>query len=348
MGRKLNDLSRSRHSRDIVHVVRSDGFAGVERYICSVANELSGRGHRVRVIGGDPARMVAELDDGVTHSPAASVGKTWVALAAIGRVSLVHAHMTAAEAAAVFCRIPNRAPIIATRHFPHERGSSMLGRVARIVIYRALAAQIANSRFVAESIEEPSVILYNGVPTRSQANLGARRVLMMQRLEHEKAPEIGVLAWANSGLASHGWSLAIAGTGRLEPRIRRMCAELRVCESVQLLGNVEDTDSLLSESSILLAPAPADSFGLAVTEAMAHGIPVVAAAGGGHLETVGPEGCLFPPGDAEAAAAHLALLGHDQSVRRGVGLRMRARQRRLFSLEMHVARLEELYASARS
>jgi glycosyltransferase involved in cell wall biosynthesis len=221
----------------------------------------------------------------------------------------------------------------------------MLGRIARTVVYRSLAEQIANSRFVADRIEEPSVVIHNGVPSRPQAELRARRVLMMQRLEHEKAPEIGVVAWAESGLAGQGWEFAIAGSGRLEPRIRRMCAELGVGRSVQFLGNVEDTDSLLSESSILLAPAPADSFGLAVVEAMAHGIPVVAAGGGGHRETVGPDGCLFPPGDAPAAASHLARLGNDQDLRRSVGERLRVRQRRLFSLEMHVAKLEELYAS---
>jgi glycosyltransferase involved in cell wall biosynthesis len=224
----------------------------------------------------------------------------------------------------------------------------MLGRAARIVIERALAEQIANSRFVAASIEERSVILYSGVPTRPQADLRARRVLMMQRLEHDKAPEIGVRAWATSGLANRGWTLAIAGSGRLEPRIRRTCAELGVAESVRLLGNVEDTDSLLAGSSIFLAPAPGDSFGLAVTEAMAHGIPVVAAGGGGHRETVGADGCLFPPGNAQAAASHLARLGSEQSLRGRVGERLRARQRRLFSLDVHVGRLEALYASVHS
>jgi glycosyltransferase involved in cell wall biosynthesis len=256
--------------------------------------------------------------------------------------------MTAAEAAAVFCRIPNRAPIVATRHFPHARGSTILGRAVRIVVERALAEQIANSRFVADSLEERSVILYSGVPTRPQADLRARRVLMMQRLEHDKAPEIGVRAWATSGLANRGWTLSIAGSGRLEPRIRRTCAELGVAGSVQFLGNVDDTDALLADSSILLAPAPADSFGLAVTEAMAHGIPVVAAGGGGHRETVGADGCLFPPGDARAAASQLARLGNDESLRRDVGERLRARQRRLFALDLHVERLERVYASVRA
>jgi glycosyltransferase involved in cell wall biosynthesis len=221
----------------------------------------------------------------------------------------------------------------------------MLGRVARIVIQRVLAEQIANSHFVAESVADSTVILYNGVALRPQADLGGRRVLMMQRLEPEKAPEIGIMAWANSRLADSGWHLAIAGSGSLESSLCRMCTELGVVESVRFLGNVADTDSLLRESSILLAPAPAEPFGLAVTEAMAHGIPVIAAAGGGHLETVGADGYLFPPGDAETAASYLACLGKDQRLRRNKGERLRARQQRFFSLDAHVERLERLYAS---
>jgi glycosyltransferase involved in cell wall biosynthesis len=292
--------------------------------------------------------MRAELESAVTHTPAASVGQVWLALAAIGRVELVHAHMTAAEAAAVCCRVSNRAPIVATRHFPLRRGSSIGGRAAGLAISRALTEQIAISRFVAQNVDGNSVVLHNGVASRPQADVRARRVLMMQRLEREKAPEVGVHAWARSGLANRGWHLAIAGYGRLEAPVRRVCAELGVVGSVRLLGNVEDTDSLLADSSILLAPAPAEPFGLAVVEAMAHGVPVVAAAGGGHLETLGPEGLRFPPGDAEIAAAHLALLGSDHSLRRVKGESLRARQRRFFSVEMHVDRLERVYASLRS
>ena len=44
-------------------MVVTDAFAGVERYVCQVANGLAARGHRVDAIGGDPDRMRAELDD---------------------------------------------------------------------------------------------------------------------------------------------------------------------------------------------------------------------------------------------------------------------------------------------
>ncbi len=42
---------------NVVQVVRSDAFAGVERYVSQVSATLATRGHRVSVIGGDPTRM---------------------------------------------------------------------------------------------------------------------------------------------------------------------------------------------------------------------------------------------------------------------------------------------------
>ena len=85
---------------------------------------------------------------------------------------------------------------------------------------------------------------------------------MMQRLETEKAPEVGIRAWVHSGLARVGSHLAIAGSGSLELSLRRVCVELGVAESVHFSGSITDTDALLRNASIVLAPAPAEPFGL--------------------------------------------------------------------------------------
>jgi glycosyltransferase involved in cell wall biosynthesis len=166
----------------------------------------------------------------------------------------------------------------------------------------------------------------------------------MQRLDPEKAPDVAIRAWAASGLADVGWTLQVAGRGALEPGLRALAAQLDVAGSVSFLGHVVDTDYLLSTAGIFLAPAPLEPFGLSVVEAMAHGLPVVAAAGGGHLETVADDAGLFPPGDIDAAARRLAQLGADDEQRRLLGARLQERQRRLFGLALHVDRLEDCYS----
>jgi glycosyltransferase involved in cell wall biosynthesis len=252
--------------------------------------------------------------------------------------------MTAAELAALAAWPAHRSPVVTTRHFPDTRLGRLPAPVGRFIGAR-LEAQISISDFVASGIGEPSVVIHNGVARREQATLDGRVVLMLQRLQSEKAPEDGLEAWARSCLADDGWCLAIAGAGTLEGPLRRLAADLGIETSVSFLGHVSATDELLRSAAILLAPAPTEPFGLSVVEAMAHGIPVVAARGGAHVETLGDDGLLFTAGDTEAAAALLARLVHDDALRSVIGKRLRSRQAMEFSLDTHVDRLERLYDS---
>jgi glycosyltransferase involved in cell wall biosynthesis len=327
----------------VTHVVVTDAFAGVERYVCQVAGELARRGHSVTAIGGDPKRMRAELHGQVAVHPAPSLLRAALALGRQRGTDVVHVHMTTAEGAAWLARPLNRSPIVATRHFARERGSSAVARALARATSRCLSRDVAISRFVADTVAGPTVLIPNGVPDRPQAALESTTVVMMQRLNTEKMPDIGIRAWALSGLADQGWRMVVAGLGDLGPSLAHLAADLGVEASVCFAGLVADTDRLLAESSILMAPAPAEPFGLSVVEAMAHGVPVVAADGGAHRETVGDAGPLFPVGDSHAAAAALVSLSRDVARRRAVGSRLRRRQQELFSLTRHVDELESLY-----
>jgi glycosyltransferase involved in cell wall biosynthesis/GT2 family glycosyltransferase len=337
------EVSGSPASLSIVHVVLTDVFAGVERYVCQVANQLSSGGHRVTVVGGDPFRMRAELVGHVRHHPAASILDGARALTHERHADVVHVHMTAAEGAAWLARPVQRSPIVATRHFAQDRGSSRVARTLARITSRPISRDIAISRFVADSIRGPSVLLPNGVLDQAPAEVASSTVVMMQRLETEKSPEIGVRAWASSGLGTRGWRLVIAGSGHLQPSLRALARDLEVDDSVDFTGQVTDTDQLLAASSVFLAPAQAEPFGLSVVEAMAHGLPVVAANGGAHVETVGEDGFLFPPGDAESAARALIALSNDIDLRRHMGARLRKRQQEMFSLCRHTEHLELIY-----
>ena len=332
----------------IAHVVITDAFAGVERYVCQVANGLSDRGHQVDVIGGDPDRMRAELDHTVVHRTAASVWAGTRGLAAVRRPDLIHAHMTAAEGVAFLSHPTGRVPIVATRHFAADRGSTPLRKLLARIAARPIAAEVAISEFVAESAGVPTTLIPNGVSYRPQAALEASVVVMLQRLDEEKAPGVGIRAWALSGLGERGWELVIAGAGELRPSLEHLADELGCAASITFAGQVADTDGLLAGSSILLAPALSEPFGLSVVEAMSHGIAVVAAAGGAHMETVGATGVLFPPGDVSAAARAMSLLADDRDELRRIGTALRLRQQEHYSLARHLDRLESLYQSLTS
>jgi glycosyltransferase involved in cell wall biosynthesis len=328
----------------ITHVVVTSSFAGTERYVCEVARRQAARGHDVTVVGGDAGRMPAELP-GVTWRAAATVPAAVARLAAAGRRDVVHTHLSAADIAAALTRPAHRALLVSTRHIAGRRGSSTLGAMSVPVIERSVDVEIAISDHVARSLSRPpQLVLRNGVATSEGAyDDASTTVLVLQRLEPEKDTGLALRAWAVSGLAADGWRLAVAGEGSCRDALAR---QARAVPGVGLLGNVREVAGLLGGAAMLMAPAPSEPLGLSVLEAMAAGVPVIASAAGGHLETLpSPWRFSFPPGDHVVAGTLLRTLAHDPALRRRLSTEVRAHQRAHFDVEQHVDALLEIYRS---
>lgn len=329
----------------ITHVVVTDAFAGTERYVSDVARLQAGAGHDVTVIGGRPDRM-RQASHEVRWQAATSVPVACARLLASGRRDIVHAHLSYAELAAVLTRPMHRGRVISTRHIAAHRGKTWQGAVAAPLVARSIDIEIAISSYVAAALERlPHVILRDGVTsvTTPYAET-SRTVLLLQRLAPEKDTATALHAWGLSGMADRGWRLLVAGEGPERQALERLTVELGLT-AVSFLGQVADVQGLLSRTGLLMAPAPGEPLGLSVLEAMAHGVPVLAAASGGHLETL-PEKWpwMFPPGDAQAAGVALRELA-SVVVRRAASGEVRARQLRSFDVEEHVRALLEIYTS---
>jgi len=320
-----------------------------------VAPELARRGHEVTVVGGDPLRMAPVLDPvGVAHLPARTTADVvWATRTATrgGRPDLVHTHMTAAELAGVVTLPLVRRRLVTTRHFPAPRGRDRSSRRVWGVLPHLMAAEIAISQFVADHAGSDCVVIPNGVPDRPFPT--TRRgpvVLVAQRLLPEKDTGTVIQAWARAGLADRGWRLEVAGEGRELRYLVDLVARLRIEPSVTFLGVVDDLDRRMAEASVLVASTPAEGFGLTVVEAMAAGLPVVAAGGGAHPEVLGPLGpeLLFTPRDVGDLARVLTevvdTVTGDPAAGAELGRRLRARYEAEYTVERHVDRLEELYA----
>jgi glycosyltransferase involved in cell wall biosynthesis/GT2 family glycosyltransferase len=131
---------------------------------------------------------------------------------------------------------------------------------------------------------------------------------------------------------------------RLVEKLIARAASDELAGRVELAGPVEPAAALRT-ARVLLHTAEREPFGIALAEALASGVPVVAPAAGGPAEIV-DESCgrLFPPGDAKAAAAALeeALARSDELAKRA-----RARAEERFDLELARARFTELVARHR-
>jgi glycosyltransferase involved in cell wall biosynthesis len=147
-----------------------------------------------------------------------------------------------------------------------------------------------------------------------------------------------VLVEALAGLAERDWHCVLAGAPDRDPdfveELQTRITRLGYGHRVRLAGVL--TGAALSHAyttaDLLVAPSRSETYGMAVTEALAHGLPVVAAAVGGLPEALGctadgtRPGQLVPPGDPAALAAALGdWLGDERHRHR---LRAAARQRR--------------------
>lgn len=336
--------------RRVVHVVVSPRFAGVERYLCYTASEQSKRGLEVVVLGGDPSGMKAGLTGtGVEHRAAANPLSGLVELLRLRQVDVLHAHMTNAEVVSALAKPRLRCRLVVTRHFARRRGSTAVAQLTGRVASRSIDRQVAISEYVARHVEGPSDVVLSGVPSvdfEAEPDHDRPFVLVAQRMEPEKDGHLVLRAWAAAGLGSQGWHMVFAGDGRQRCVLERLASDLGVAPSVDFLGFVRDVHQVMDKASIFLASAPREPFGLSVVEAMARGVPVVAAAGGGHLETVGrarPD-CLYPPGDVDAAADRLTSLANDRELRVVCGQTMRLFQQAKLSVETHVDGLQRVYA----
>jgi glycosyltransferase involved in cell wall biosynthesis len=337
----------------ILHAVRSDGFAGVERHVARLARAQSAAGHQVAVVGGAPAGMRASVGDPtVPLRPAATATEVVSLLRRHGpSADVVHVHMTAAEAAAAVAARTVRGfpPVVTTRHFARRRGHGPRGAVVAAVASSAVREQIAISRYVAEHVDGPSTVVPVGVEPRPDGTPARERepvVLVVQRLEPEKRTDVALDAFATSGLAAAGWRLDVAGDGSLRPALAAQADRLGIAGATRFLGTRDDVEDLMAGAALLVATCPVEGLGLSVLEAMASGLPVVAAAAGGHLETL--DGIdpltLFPPGDAAAAAHGLALLAADPDRRDSCAAAGRGAQRARYTPAAQVAGTDAVYA----
>jgi glycosyltransferase involved in cell wall biosynthesis len=342
--------------------------AGITRYLADVADETARRGWEVVVhVAGVRVSRRDVLPSGVLVHRHRELGRLLSSPLAPGLVrevrrlqaDIVHLHMPnpLGEIGAVLG--DTRTPIVITFHAQLGRQRFLepaYGRLRRRGLDRASAIMVGSEQ-LAEIPElrarsDKVHILPFGVSPRfakappvTQSRSAPLRVLFVGRLVYYKGVEVLLQAISRMD----GVVLTIVGDGPLRHSLERTASELNLGASVQFLGRVDD-DALLGiygdhDVFVLPSVSRAEAFGLAMTEAMARGMPAVSTSVGTATDWVnrdGESGLVVPPGDATALADALHLL-RDQEVRRRLGAGARARVERLFSFDNHCDALLGVY-----
>ncbi|GAC1601647.1 MAG: glycosyltransferase family 1 protein [Pseudarthrobacter sp.] len=186
------------------------------------------------------------------------------------------------------------------------------------------------------------------------------RILSVGRLVPRKGVDLVIRALPHlSAAGSDDVELLIVGGGAdpgvlgSDPEVRRLmalAAELGVRDRVTLLGHVPRAEMpaiFRSADAVVCAPWY-EPFGIVPLEAMACGVPVVAAAVGGLRDTVvdGGTGMHVPPRDPEAIASALGRLLAEPALREELGAAGQRRARSRYSWDRVAAETEKAYQQA--
>jgi glycosyltransferase involved in cell wall biosynthesis len=140
--------------------------------------------------------------------------------------------------------------------------------------------------------------------------------------------------------------LLIAGDGPLRTELEEYVRRSQLSAHIRFMGIVKDIRCVLRLADIFILPSRyREGLGLAVLEAMQHGLPVIASRVGGVPEAVehNRSGLLVPPGDAGALGDAIARLSADTKLRCTMGAEGRKRYEERFRAEQMVSQIESLY-----
>lgn len=215
--------------------------------------------------------------------------------------------------------------------------------------------------------KENIAVVYNGVEIE---RFSPDKFSQAEKAEFKKnyglradAPVIGTVARLSSVKGQRYLISAMKNIVKLEPEIQALLVgsgpeknnlinqvkELGLENHVFFSPSTQDTSMPLSIMDIFVFPSLNEGLGLAIIEAQAMGLAVVASDVGGIYTLVkeGSTGLLVRPKDAQALAEAILKLLKDKKVARELGGRARAQVEKQFNLKKMIDDIEQVYMRAR-
>lgn len=359
----------------VAFVIWSLGLGGAEQVVIRLASSLD-RSRFLPIICclNEPGRFAAQAQAaGVEvlafHKRGALDIRMLRALAATfreRRIDIVHTHLWGASVwGRVAARMAGVKKIVVTEHsvdFWKARHHIWIDRL----LAPLATALVGVSGQVREYYDGQSVgrgrwrVIYNGIQANARprgrgaayAALGIAEgtpvVGLLGRVVPEKDPLLFLDAMALVAERIPALRVLVIGDGP-----RRAAAEERarargLAERTIFTGVRDDVPELLAGLDVLGSSSTREGFSIAILEAMAAGVPVVATRVGGNPELIesGVSGYLVDSGDARGLADRVADLLEDPALALRTSDAARARVAALFSLDRMVKAYEALYEEA--
>jgi glycosyltransferase involved in cell wall biosynthesis len=279
-------------------------------------------------------------------------------------IDVVHTHLFGADFwGRIAARLAGTATVVTTAH-----NVDSWKKPTHLLVDRCLAPGttrlVAVSEQVRQFYEERGIargrweVVYNGVEdsdpiARNRQALSALgigvdepTVGLIGRLVPAKRPDLFLDAVARAAQSVPRLRALVVGDGPLRPAAQKEARRLGVDGRAIFTGLRHDIPAILAGLDVLAFASEREGLSIAMLEAMAAAVPVVATAVGGTPELIesGVTGLLVPPGDPQAMAdAILRVLEHrDEAGALAKAAQDRVRSR--FTLRRMIKAYEDIYA----
>lgn len=339
-------------------------FGGGERHLADLCLALADRGHEVYAATVPESPLAGELSFLPERRTIALSRRNYLKnlkiLAGFIRthgIEIVHAHAARDyHLAALAVRLASRGRLVLTRHALFSL------RPINKPLLRSAGRVIAVSRAVAESLRRNGVIesskitvVHNGIDTERFDRIvagGDAPVLVgtVGHLAPIKGHDIFLRAAALISARHADVNFVVIGEDKSPQMVHRrslesLVAELGLSGIVSIPGWSDDMPAVLSSLTLFVSAARSEPFGLAIVEAMAAGLPIIATASEGALEILddGFTGKLVPADDPEALAQAINDLLADPIERSRLAGNAQAAARERYSLSRMASDTERVY-----
>jgi glycosyltransferase involved in cell wall biosynthesis len=193
-------------------------------------------------------------------------------------------------------------------------------------------------------------LVAGGSPSRHELGLDPSALVLgtVARFDRVKGLDVLLEAFARVLEIVPTGQLLLVGGGPEDSRLRDQVRRLGIAERVVFAGPRPESARCLPAMDLYVTASRREGLPLAVLEAMAGGLAVVATRVIGHEDVVeeGVTGLLVPPDNPEALAEVVARLLPDASRRRIMGEAGRLRVQTQFAVPRMIAQIGDLYRSA--
>jgi glycosyltransferase involved in cell wall biosynthesis len=329
----------------IVHVISSRGIGGAERFLAALVEHGGAHGWEQSVLNPfatdasaplgaicDPVPVLARRCDGPLDLPTT---RRWLgAELARFRPEVVHVLLFHALVAVATLPAPPGSRRVATNVYgdwvttaPHGWLVRAADRWAGRRVDHVAAISESVARFLVSEYRYPSSKVtciplgWKGAPLPRSTAPRPPTIISVGGLRPEKGHDVLLAALALVHEEVPAARLVVVGDGELRPSLEAQAAAGGMGDRVEFLGSIPEVWPLLAGADVFASASRSEAFGIAIAEAMAAGLPVVAPAVGAIPELVVPgvTGELFPPGDHRALAGHLARMLRSAELRARMG-----------------------------